>query len=325
MHSVCIEHLNQPLVLADWCDLTNVLSLTGCLSIGMNLMVLAMFVRFPDLLTSTNVLILHLALTDVGVSSLGYPLSAASAWRGQWSFGWIGCQIYAAVNIFFGMASIALLTLVAVDRYLIICRPHRGDHTIFAAPIVLAWCNALFWATAPLFGWAAYAPDPTGTTCTVHWRHADTSFMTYTLAVVFVNFVIPFGAMCFCYGQVWRSLRHRHENSTNKACVTAITDLNNQRAVTKMSMMMIAAFLVAWSPYAVICLWASFGNPHDIPGPMAIIAPLFAKSSTFYNPIIYISTNACFRKALMHLLRCHSHQAFTLNHSSPCGSQIPLT
>lgn len=59
----------------------------------------------------------------------------------------------------------------------------------------------------------------------------------------------------------------------------------------QMSIVMIVMFLVAWSPYSIVCLWASFGDPRTIPAPMAIIAPLFAKSSTFYNPCIYVIAN----------------------------------
>jgi visual pigment-like receptor peropsin len=57
-----------------------------------------------------------------------------------------------------------------------------------------------------------------------------------------------------------------------------------------MSIVMVM-FLVAWSPYSIVCLWASFEDPKKSPAPIAIIAPLFAKSSTFYNPWIYVIAN----------------------------------
>lgn len=58
-----------------------------------------------------------------------------------------------------------------------------------------------------------------------------------------------------------------------------------------MSVVMILMFLLAWSPYSIVCLWSAFGDPEKIPPTMAIIAPLFAKSSTFYNPCIYVIAN----------------------------------
>lgn len=43
----------------------------------------------------------------------------------------------------------------------------------YAALILAAWINAVFWASMPTVGWAGYAPDPTGATCTVNWRKND--------------------------------------------------------------------------------------------------------------------------------------------------------
>ncbi|EPY78063.1 hypothetical protein CB1_001130007 [Camelus ferus] len=95
----------------------------GVISILSNIIVLGIFVKYKELRTPTNAIIINLAVTDIGVSSIGYPMSAASDLYGSWKFGYAGCQIYAGLNIFFGMASIGLLTVVAMDRYLTICRP----------------------------------------------------------------------------------------------------------------------------------------------------------------------------------------------------------
>uniref|UniRef100_A0A8B9TU78 Retinal pigment epithelium-derived rhodopsin homolog n=1 Tax=Anas platyrhynchos TaxID=8839 RepID=A0A8B9TU78_ANAPL len=245
------------------------------ISIFSNIVVLGIFVKYKELRTATNAIIINLAFTDIGVSGIGYPMSAASDLHGSWKFGHIGCQIYAALNIFFGMASIGLLTVVAVDRYLTICRPDIGRRMTtrtYATLILAAWINAVFWASMPTVGWAGYAPDPTGATCTVNWRKNDASFVSYTMSVIAVNFVVPLTVMFYCYYNVSRTMKKY--TSTN--CLESInTDWSDQVDVTKMSVVMIVMFLVAWSPYSIVCLWSSFGDPKKISPAMAIIAPLF--------------------------------------------------
>ncbi|KAM9354794.1 visual pigment-like receptor peropsin [Pholidichthys leucotaenia] len=157
----------------------------GVISLVSNIVVLLMFVKYRELRTATNSIIINLAFTDIGVAGIGYPMSAASDIHGSWKFGYNGCQ---------------------------------------------------------------------------------------------------------------------------------------------MSIVMIAMFLVAWSPYSMVCLWASFGDPRTIPAPMAIIAPLFAKSSTFYNPCIYVVANKKFRRAIIGMIRCQTRQRITINTQLPMTtSQQPLT
>ncbi|XP_019377402.1 PREDICTED: visual pigment-like receptor peropsin [Gavialis gangeticus] len=297
----------------------------GVISILSNIVVLSIFVKYKELRTATNAIIINLAFTDIGVSGIGYPMSAASDLHGSWKFGNTGCQIYAALNIFFGMASIGLLTVVAIDRYLTICRPNIGrrmtTHT-YTMLILAAWVNAVFWASMPIVGWSSYAPDPTGATCTINWRKNDASFVSYTMTVITVNFVVPLSVMFYCYFNVSRTMKQY----TTSNCLESINiDWSDQVDVTKMSVVMIIMFLVAWSPYSIVCLWSSFGDPKKISPVMAIIAPLFAKSSTFYNPCIYVIANKRFRRSILAMVRCQAQQEITINNSLPMNaSQSPL-
>uniref|UniRef100_A0A672SAC2 Retinal pigment epithelium-derived rhodopsin homolog n=1 Tax=Sinocyclocheilus grahami TaxID=75366 RepID=A0A672SAC2_SINGR len=114
------------------------------------------------------------------------------------------------------------------------------------------------------------------------------SFVSYTMTAITVNFIIPLAVMFYCYYNV--SVTVKRYKASN--CLDGINmDWSDQMDVTKLSIIMIVMFLAAWSPYSIVCLWASFGDPKKIPAPMAIIAPLFAKSSTFYNPCIYVIAN----------------------------------
>ncbi|XP_037011825.2 visual pigment-like receptor peropsin isoform X2 [Artibeus jamaicensis] len=276
------------------------LIMAGTISILSNIIVLGIFIKFKALRTPTGAVIINLAVTDIG--------------------------IYAGLNIFFGMASIGLLTVVAMDRYLTICRPDAGRRMTtrtYLGMILGAWINGLFWALMPIVGWASYAPDPTGATCTINWRKNDVSFVSFTMTVIAINFLVPLAVMSYCYYHVARSITCRAAGN----CTAFLSrDWSDQVAVTKMSVIMIFTFLVAWSPYSVVCLWASFGDPKRIPPSMAIIAPLFAKSSTFYNPCIYVVANKKFRRAIFDMFKCQTHPAMPVTSLLPMDvPQNPLT
>lgn len=66
----------------------------------------------------------------------------------------------------------------------------------------------------------------------------------------------------------------------------------------QLSVAVCIGFLTAWSPYAIVSMWAAFGSSTNVP-PMAFaLAAIFAKSSTLYNPIVYLVFKPNFRKSL---------------------------
>lgn len=75
------------------CVTTSCLLFSGVISLMSNIVVLLMFVKFKELRTATNLIIINLAFTDIGVAGIGYPMSAASDIHGSWKFGYTGCQV----------------------------------------------------------------------------------------------------------------------------------------------------------------------------------------------------------------------------------------
>jgi len=61
--------------------------------------------------------------------------------------------------------------------------------------------------------------------------------------------------------------------------------------VAGMVLVMVAMFLVAWTPYAAFALIVAFGEPGLISPATAVLPAVIAKSSICYNPLIYVGLN----------------------------------
>ncbi|XP_066266905.1 visual pigment-like receptor peropsin [Branchiostoma lanceolatum] len=270
---------------------------------------LATFTKFRSLRSPTTMLLVHLAIADLGICIFGYPFSGASSLRSHWPFGGVGCQWYGFNGMFFGMANIGLLTCVAVDRYLVICRQDLADkvnYNTYGVMAALGWLFAAFWAALPLVGWGEYALEPSGTACTINWRKNDSLFTSYVTTCFTLGFALPLAVMMFCYLQAsWFVSKVLKGDISGDLTfpVASNVDWEYQNHFSKMCLAMVAAFVVAWTPYSVLFLFAAFGDPADIPGWITLLPPLIAKSSALYNPIIYIIANRRFRSAICSMLK----------------------
>lgn len=70
--------------------------------------------------------------------------------------------------------------------------------------------------------------------------------------------------------------------------IQVIKILRYEKKVAKMCFLMIFIFLIFWMPYIVICFMVVNGYGHLVTPTVSLVSSLFAKSSTVYNPIIYI-------------------------------------
>lgn len=66
----------------------------------------------------------------------------------------------------------------------------------------------------------------------------------------------------------------------------------------QLSVAVCMGFLAAWSPYAAVAMWAAFGDATQVPPDAFALAAVFAKSSTIYNPVVYLLCKPNFRECL---------------------------
>ena len=65
-----------------------------------------------------------------------------------------------------------------------------------------------------------------------------------------------------------------------------------------MTAMSIAAFVLSWSPYAIVSIVATIRGTNVLTPDLAEIPDLLAKAWVIYNPIVYTAMNERFRKTL---------------------------
>lgn len=75
------------------------------------------------------------------------------------------------------------------------------------------------------------------------------------------------------------------------ACVEGGAVAKGEMKVASMVILMVLTFLISWMPYATLSMTVAY-NPDVTIHPLVGTVPVYlAKSSTVYNPIIYIYLN----------------------------------
>ncbi|KAJ0036704.1 hypothetical protein NQD34_005381 [Periophthalmus magnuspinnatus] len=274
----------------------------GVLSVLGNGTLLFVAYRKKSTLKPAEFFVVNLAISDLGMTTALFPLAIPSAFAHMWLFNKITCTIYAFCGVLFGLCSLTNLTVLSSVCWLKVCYPNHGSKFSSShASLMVAgvWCYAGVFAVGPLSGWGQYGAEPYGTACCIDW-HApseNSSAMSYIMCLFFFCYIVPCTVIFLSYTFILMTVRgsrqavQQHMSPQNK-----IT--NAHALIIKLSVAVCIGFLTAWSPYAIVSMWAAFGNPVTVP-PMAFaLAAIFAKSSTLYNPIVYLLFKPNFRKSL---------------------------
>ncbi|CAB1424448.1 unnamed protein product [Pleuronectes platessa] len=285
------------------------LLLLGWLSWFGNSIVLFVLYRQRKTLQPTDYLTFNLALSDASISVFGYSRGIIEIFNVFQDSGYLissiwTCQVDGFFTLVFGLSSINTLTVISVTRYIKGCHPSRAHHITVSSvsvSLLLIWIAAGFWSGAPVLGWGSYTDRGYGT-CEIDWAKASYSsvYRSYIISIFIFCFFIPVLVMLFCYVSIINTVKRGNAMSAEGD----LTDRQRkiERDVTIVSIVICTAFILAWSPYAVVSMWSAWG--FHVPNLTSIFTRLFAKSASFYNPLIYFGLSSKFRKDVTVLLPC---------------------
>ncbi|XP_009559983.2 opsin-5-like isoform X1 [Cuculus canorus] len=274
----------------------------GICSLCGNSILLYISYKKKNLLKPAEYFIINLAISDLGMTLTLYPLAVTSSLSHRWLYGKQICLFYAFCGVLFGICSLSTLTLLSTVCCLKICFPSygnrfKGEHGKIL--IVCAWSYAAVFACSPLAHWGEYGAEPYGTACCIDWHSTNINAisMSYIIVLFVFCFILPCGVIVTSYSLILITVKESRKAVEQH--VSGPARMSSAQTVTvKLSVAVCIGFFAAWSPYAIIAMWAAFGSIDKIP-PLAFAVPaVFAKSSTLYNPIIYLLLKPNFRNTI---------------------------
>ncbi|KAK3547696.1 hypothetical protein QTP86_026942 [Hemibagrus guttatus] len=280
----------------------------GVFSLMGNTLLLVVAYQKKSSLKPAEFFIVNLSVSDLGMTISLFPFAISSTFSHRWLFTESVCVCYAFCGVLFGLCSLSNLTVLSSVCWFKVCCPIYGNKFSSSHAVLLVlgvWCYSTIFAVGPLSGWGQYSYEPYGTACCIDWfaPHHSLLAMSYIICLFFFCYIVPCTIIFLSYAFILVTVRgsqqalQQHVSPQNKI-------VDTQSRIIKLSVAVCVGFLLAWSPYAAVSMWAAFVNPDAVPPIVFAMAAVFAKSSTLYNPLVYLGFKPNFRRSLHRRSRC---------------------
>ncbi|XP_022799384.1 neuropeptide Y receptor type 6-like [Stylophora pistillata] len=287
-----------------------------------NVLVCIIASRKRNLKIVGNRFILNLALADLGVLFISFPMWISKEFGISWPFGEFLCKTFQPfTDIFYGVG-IGCITAIALHRYRMLVHCMKPQMNVQKAKRVLffIWLLSFFIVVMPLFFVMELRKKPfTGKQyCEPSWPTKLAQQMYHTTIAISFYFA-PLVIISLTYIRIRTKLKdsiRKHDSyrrssfkadETMSRKETASRIMQNRRALRLLAPVVVV-FAVCMAPFIFLHLVASFirikGSIHT-----AIAFRFFALllvTNASANPIIYSVMNSDFRRDFKQLLRCNT-------------------
>ncbi|XP_067881752.1 LOW QUALITY PROTEIN: red-sensitive opsin-like [Heterodontus francisci] len=293
-------------------------------SIFTNGLVLVATWKFRKLRHPLNWILVNMAIADLGETLLSSTISIINQIFGCFILGHPMCIFEGFTVSMCGITALWSLTIIAWERWVVVCKPFghvKFDGKWAAFGIIFSWTWSVIWCLPPIFGWSRRGPFiwPHGlkTSCgpDVFSGSRDPGVKSYMFTLTVTCAALPLTIIIICYLQVWMAIRavamqQKDSETSQKA----------EKEVSRMVVVMIVTFCFCWGPYTFFAIFSALNPGYSFHSLTAALPAYFAKSSTVYNPIIYVFMNRQFRNCILQIFGKKVDDGFEV--SSTCKTGV---
>lgn len=218
----------------------------------------------------------------------------------NWYFGQPMCQV---VSLIIGMnyyCSVLFLTLVSLDRYLVLTRPMsvgRRKGTAHAKAICVAIWLAGFLLSFPalLFRSVQFFPELEVEACYMAYPH-DGWRLRYNMTVNVVGFLVPVPLISYCSFHIIRILSDKQ--------VRRCSAVKTERKSAVLVLVVLSVFILCWLPFQIIMFLDTLFYFNVISGCLWVhgldigtqLSTYLGYSNSSLNPFLYVIVGKHFRQ-----------------------------
>ncbi|XP_013790687.1 allatostatin-A receptor-like [Limulus polyphemus] len=274
-----------------------------------NSLVVVVVIFNPPMRSTTNLLIINLAVADLLFIVFCVPFTAWDYALPYWPFGDIWCRMVQYLVIVCAYASIYTLVLMSLDRFMAVVHPItsmsiRTEKNAYVA-ITVTWSLILLAClpALPAHGEVSYDVGSNRYSMCVFLQEGY-NYPAYQISFFLSSYVVPL-VLIFCLYVLMLKRLWFHVAPGGK--VSAGSHKSKKR-VTRMVVIVVVIFAVCWFPIQIVLLLKSL-DKYEMklrPGRVVfqVTSHILAYTNSCVNPILYAFLSDNFRKAFRKVVTC---------------------
>ncbi|XP_070978695.1 trace amine-associated receptor 13c-like [Oncorhynchus clarkii lewisi] len=279
-------------------------SFISAVTVFLNLLVIISISHFKQLHTTTNLLILSLAVSDLLVGLIVIPVMTVATMEPCWGFGEYFCVFHAYFVSLCTSLSLGNLVIISIDRYVAVCDPLLYHSKITTSRIThcisITWCCCIIYRAANI---QYFVNVQVPSRCLKECTTVEGSIWVNITDLV-ITMVVPCSVIITLYLKIFVVARSQARKVFSKEAarvsgVKTVQANKSERKATKTLAIVVFNYLICWIPSLFVFFFFSV----LIDNLLSYFIRFLSFVNSLINPIIYAFLYPWFKVTAKLILR----------------------